>query len=85
MGFIRRLGTMRLKAEDPLGQVSEVYFNGVREFYCVEADEENGWVDVMVPKHDKPGEVGLDEEGRPVIMRKHGKVKIKSKSDQCIA
>lgn len=80
---------MRLTTDDPNALDYDVYFNGVEQSQCIVADEEAGYIEIMLKPEERrlgdkpwPGETGLTSSpgaGLFFVRRIHGEVKISEK------
>jgi hypothetical protein len=55
---------------------ADVFLNGQRHFLCLEADEDNGWVDVIARDHND--NIIIDGD-RARVRRYYGEVRIEIK------
>ena len=59
-----------------------VFFNDQELDTCVRADDEAGWVDVvLVARHPRPGiiEIIVDDKGQPIEHRINGRIRIEAR------
>jgi hypothetical protein len=67
---------MRLKADSLEGAKSQVFLDGVEvSNECTEADDEQGWVELLV--RDKQGHVKAGFDGEALVKQHFGAVVIK--------
>lgn len=67
---------MRLKADSLEGAKAQAYLDGVDvSAECVEADDEKGWVELLV--RDKEGRIRVGFDGEPLVRQHFGAVVIK--------
>lgn len=55
---------MRLAADEPLGMFASIYLDGAKVHDCVEADEDEGWVRVLV----------IGEEGETAVFESSAEI-----------
>ena len=66
---------MRIHASDPVGRHARAFLDNVEvSDLCVQADDVEGWVDLLT--RDKEGKIVPTLDGDALIKRSHGIVKI---------
>ncbi len=67
---------MRIKADSLEGRIAQAFLDGVEVSNdCIEADDEQGWVELLV--RNKQGRVKAGFDGEPLVKQHFGNVVIK--------
>ena len=67
---------MRVSADSPEGRMAQAFLDGVDvSKECITADDEQGWVELLV--RDKKGRIKIGYDSEPLVRQHFGTVVIK--------